>query len=78
VLGVVMGGLSVLMFALAADARADAERDGREDPSGTGVFWGVADAALALGLITYGLSELATSSDPTAMQRYYRDNYPSR
>jgi hypothetical protein len=38
----------------------------------------VLDSALALGFIVYGVSELATSPDPSALQRYYRDTYSSR
>jgi hypothetical protein len=73
-----MGGLAAWMFSLASDAEADARRNGGEDRSGQLLFWGVADAVFGVGLLGYGIADLATSPDPTAMQRYYRDTYPTR
>jgi hypothetical protein len=81
VLGLVVAGLSGVLFWRASLNAAEvtrAKQNGQtvtNDPSGTQYALGVIDAALALGLVTFGVVECATPSDPSALRRYSRETY---
>jgi hypothetical protein len=80
-LGVVAAGLAAVLFwraSVNADAVARAKANGQSvtsDPSGMQYAWGLTDGVLALGFLVGGIVEVATTSDPSALQRYSRETY---
>jgi len=74
-------GVAALLFWRAgvnSDAARDARARGQEvtsDPSGVQYLFGALLGLMAAGSFGYGISELATSQDPSALEAYYRESY---
>lgn len=85
---ILVGGVGLAMSALLfwrANSNADAAEQARQrgdivirDPSDMQYTVGVVTGLMGLGFVGYGASRIATKPDPTLLQAYFRETYPSR